>query len=299
MSWTGATTPTGWEQMARLERECAEATAAREPVVAIAKVEALQEALREREWEAILDLARRHCELGHRDDCDRWLSTLRDAGFWDLTRLREDEGFSRIRGEHKFQVLSRAIWANGYIAMLERPERERFQRVDLIFAALGLRTGEKVADVGAGSGYFTIPVAREVGPSGIVWAVDVVPEMLDYLSRRLRMEKLENVRMILAKRDDPMLPAGTIETIVMIDALHYVTDRVAFAAKLRHALVPRGRLVLIDYRPKPWEERPWGPPPEQQIPREKLDEEMVEAGFKVAEQFDFLPEQYFVIYRPR
>jgi hypothetical protein len=85
----------------------------------------------------------------------------------------------------------------------------------------------------------------------------------------------------------------------MIDAIHYVKDRAAYAKKLRTALAPNGRVVIIDYRPKPMSERPWGPPPEQQFPKEQMDGEMAAAGFKVLKSFDFLPEQFFVIYVPK
>lgn len=287
----------GWDDLARLEREYDAALTQPDLEAAIATAAAIEENAAERHREWAYRTARLHCRVGRRDDAYRWLEAARDAGFWDLTRVRGDDAFQSIQTEHKFQVLCRAIWVNGYIAMLERPERASFQKMDLIFAALALRTGERVAEIGAGSGYFTIPIAREVGPTGLVWAVDVVPEMLDHLARRLRMERIENVRPVKAERDDPALPARSVDTILLIDTLHYVADRVAYATRLRATLTARGRVVIIDYRPKPWSERPWGPPPEQQIPRETIDAEMAEAGYRAVESFEFLPEQYFVIYR--
>lgn len=292
-------TRSGWNDLERLEQEYEAAVDRQETERAVQAAESMEEILATKHWETVFRIARLHGQAGHREEVYRWLEAARDIGFWDLGRVRGEVAFQEIRDEHKFQVLCRAIWANGYITMLERPERAAFQRMDLIFAALALRTGERVAEIGAGSGYFTLPVAREVGPTGVVWAVDVVPEMLDYLARRLRMEKLENVRLVKASRDDPSLPAGSADTILLVDTLHYVADRTAFAARLKTALAPRGRIVIIDYRPKPWAERPWGPPPEQQIPRETIDAEMLEAGFKAVEAFDFLPEQYFVIYRTK
>jgi hypothetical protein len=157
-----------------------------------------------------------------------------------------------------------AAWAEGYIEMLERPEREDFQKPDQAMEALAFKRGGKVADVGAGSGYFTVPVAEAVGPEGVVWACDIRQEMLDYVKNRLDKEGLDNVRPTLVEPDDPMLPDG--------------------------------RVVIIDYKPKPWEERPWGPPPEQQFPRETVDEEFAKAGLKVLRAHGFLPEQSFVEY---
>jgi hypothetical protein len=90
-----------------------------------------------------------------------------------------------------------------------------------------------------------------------------------------------------------------VDTILMVDAIHYVKDRTTYATKLRAGLAPGGRLIIIDYRPKPMSERPWGPPPEQQFPRETLDAEMAAAGFKIVAAYDFLPEQFFVVYVPR
>jgi ubiquinone/menaquinone biosynthesis C-methylase UbiE len=161
---------------------------------------------------------------------------------------------------------------------------------------LALKPGERVADIGAGSGYFTIPVARTVGPTGTVWAIDVIQEMLDYVEKRANAEQLQNVQLVEVPRDDPQLPPGGVDTVLMIDTLHYIKDRAGYAKKLRAGLAPGGRVVIIDYIPKPWSERPWGPTPEQQIPRETIDTEFAEAGLKPVRVHDFLPEQYFVEY---
>ena len=163
---------------------------------------------------------------------------------------------------------------------------------------LAFKPGEKVADIGAGSGYFTIRVAKAVGDEGLVWAIDIRPEMLDYIDARLEGEGLENVRLMLVDPDDPQLPKGKVDTILMIDTWHYIRDP-EYAKKLRAGLAPGGRVVIIDYRPRPWEERPWGPPPQQQTPREEVDAHFAEAGLEPAASYDFLPEQYFVIYRAK
>ena len=162
-------------------------------------------------------------------------------------------------------------------------------------AALALAPGERVADIGAGSGYFTIPVAKTVGSSGIVWAIDIRQEMLDYIDNRIEEEKLDNVQLVLVPKDDPQLPAGGVDTILMIDTWHYIRDP-EYAKKLRTALAPGGRVVIIDYKPKPWEDRSWGPPPQQQTSREELDGHFAQAGLKPVKVHDFLDEQYFVEY---
>ena len=155
-----------------------------------------------------------------------------------------------------------------------------------------------VADVGAGSGYFTIPVARAVGADGRVIATDIRQEMLDYIANRLTDEGVTNVELVKVEPDDPGLPAGGVDLVLMVDVMHYVKDRVSYGRKLRSSLSPGGRLVVIDFRHDPDAEREFAPPPEQQIPQGTLDLEMGEAGFEVAASYDFLPEQYFVVYRP-
>jgi len=102
-----------------------------------------------------------------------------------------------------------------------------------------------------------------------VLALDIAPEMLEYLDLRVKARKATNVTLRLVASDDPQLDPGGVDTILMIDAIHYVKDRVAYAKKLRPALAPGGRVVIIDYRPKPMSERPWGPPPEQQFRRSR------------------------------
>ncbi len=149
---------------------------------------------------------------------------------------------------------------------------------------------------GPGSGYFTLRVARAVGPSGEVLAIDINPDILEFLDRRVKEAGLSNVRSVRVEKDDPKLPSGGVDTILMVDTLHYVSGRDAYAKKLRAGLAPGGRVVVIDYRPKPWAERPWGPPPEQKMAREEVDEAMAAAGLVPSKVHDFLPEQFFVEY---
>jgi cyclopropane fatty-acyl-phospholipid synthase-like methyltransferase len=110
---------------------------------------------------------------------------------------------------------------------------------------------------------------------------------------------LSNVRTVRVEKDDPKLPAAGVDTILMVDTLHYVAGRDAYAKKLRAGLAPGGRVVVIDYTPKPWEERPWGPPPSQKMAREEVDEAMAAAGLVPAKVHEFLPEQFFVEYVAR
>jgi protein-L-isoaspartate O-methyltransferase len=265
-------------------------------------LKAAEEALEntEREHvEALYTLARLHAEAGNRDLAYRFLARATAAGFNDRARLLEDDAFRTFREDELFRSQARRAWANGYISLLERANREEVQKSSELMKALAFKPGERVADIGAGSGYFTIPVAKAVGPAGVVHALDISSEMLEYLDFRVKAGKIANVRLGRVKADDPQLEPASVDTILMIDAMHYVKDRVAYAKKLRQGLAQGGRLVIVDYKPKPMSERPWGPPPEQQIPRERMDADMAAAGFAVSQAYDFMPEQYFVVYTPK
>jgi ubiquinone/menaquinone biosynthesis C-methylase UbiE len=246
--------------------------------------------------DSLLQIARLYSLAGDRTNALLWLRRAVKAGYWDAATLQKDEAFQAMSAEPKFREMVRGAWANGYIWMLERDERKGFQKPDKVMKALSLKPGERVAEIGVGSGYFTLRVARAVGPTGVVLGLDAVQEMLDYAKERAEIEKLDNIRFAKVTREDPKLPKTGIDTILMVDVLHYVLDRRAYAKKLRKGLAPGGRVVIIDYTVKPWDERPWGPPPEQQVAREVIDADMATVGLKPAKVHKFLPEQYFVEY---
>jgi ubiquinone/menaquinone biosynthesis C-methylase UbiE len=247
----------------------------------------------------LYNLARLHNLTGDRSEAYRYLYWATDSGFWDRKRMMEDEAFENIRDEELFQELARKAWSNGYLWMLERDQREEYQQKKRVLEALDLRSGQYVVDVGAGSGYFTIPIARIIGPRGTLLATDIKQEMLDYIKRRSKIEQLDNIELLLAKPDDPMLPPGKADLILMVDVYHYIKERTAFGEKLREGLAPGGRLVVIDFIPKPWEERPWGPPPSQRLSEETLSADLARAGLKVVEKYDFISEQFFVVYEAK
>lgn len=267
--------------------DLAKAVALVEQMVAIAEPEHV---------EALYSAAQLHARLGNREKAYLYLSRAVGAGFNDRARLLQEEAFKEYRGEDLFKSLARRAWARGYTDLLERPNREDVQKSPEIMKALNFKPGERVADIGAGTGYFTFQVAKAVGPTGLVLAIDIAPEMLEYLDLRVKAQKAGNIKLRKVTSDDPQLEPGSVDTILMVDTIHYVKDRTAYARKLRPGLASGGRVVVIDYIPKPVSERPWGPPPEQQFPKEELDREMAAAGFKVLRAYDFLPEQFFVIY---
>jgi len=180
------------------------------------------------------------------------------------------------------------------VSRLENVDRAESQRPVAVLSALNIRTGERVADIGAGSGYFTVPISQIVGSSGQVWALDVDQGMLDFLDKRLRLQDIANVRLLQVPPDDPRLPTASIDTVLLVDTYRYLGDRTAYAEKLRMALAPGGRVVVIDEMPQPGSSHD-----SMIIPRSTVDEEMAAAGFRPARSHEVLPHQYFVEYELR
>jgi SAM-dependent methyltransferase len=286
-------------ERALLEQKLAAAAPSKDWASVLQTAARLEEIVEGEHVEAIYRVARLHALLGQRDEACEALERLAQAGLFDVSRVRADEAFAPLREDERFKKAVRSIWLRGYLWLLERPERDAYQKPDQVMAALAFRPGERVADIGAGSGYFARRVSKAVGPSGEVLAIDIAPEVLEYLEARARREGLGNIRTRRVRPDDPQLPSGGVDTILMVDTLHYVKDRAAYAKKLRTGLVPGGRVVVIDFVPKSPEERPWGPPPEQKMSREEVDAAMAEAGLVPARVHGFLTEQFFVEYKAR
>lgn len=185
--------------------------------------------------------------------------------------------------------------AEEYIKALEDPGRDEWQKPDLVVDSLGLKLGDEVADLGAGSGYFTIRLARVVGPAGKVYAVDVDPKLLEYIERRAKEEQLENIQTILADPDDPKLGSNSVDLIFICDVLHHINDRAKYYPLLSRALRPGGRLVNIDFHKR---KLPVGPPEEMKIDRKDVIKELGSQGFELAKEFDILKYQYFLVFEP-
>jgi ubiquinone/menaquinone biosynthesis C-methylase UbiE len=182
-----------------------------------------------------------------------------------------------------------------YVAMLEDPARDGYQKPDEVLRALALRPGEAVADIGSGSGYFALRLAAAVGPSGRVWAVDVDPGMVRHLNERVRDARVDNVRSVLAAPDDPLLPDASVDRFFVCDTWHHVEDQAKYLVLMKKMLRPGGEVVMIDFKKEP---TPMGPPLEMRISRDALVKQMEAAGFRLAAEHSFLPYQYFLVFRP-
>jgi predicted methyltransferase len=179
-----------------------------------------------------------------------------------------------------------------YIAMLEDPGRDAYQKPEQVMSALALRPGEVVADIGSGSGYFTVRLAASVGPSGRVYGVDVDPDMVRHLNRRVRDAGLRNVHTLLALPDDPLLPEP-VDRFLVVDTWHHIDDQPKYLATMRGLLKPGGQVVMIDFQKT---ELPLGPPLAMKIAREDLVKQMEANGFRLAREHTLLPYQYFLVF---
>jgi SAM-dependent methyltransferase len=183
-----------------------------------------------------------------------------------------------------------------YIASLDDPARDAYQKPDEVLKALALRPGEVVADIGAGSGYFALRFARAVGETGRVFAVDVSPDMVRHLNRRLRDAGVRNVVTVLSDADDPLLPDASVDRFVIVNTWHHVADQAKYLALLKKMLKPGGQVVHIDFHER---DLPVGPPVGMKIAREDLVRQMETAGFRLAAEHGFLPYQYFLVFSVR
>jgi ubiquinone/menaquinone biosynthesis C-methylase UbiE len=183
-----------------------------------------------------------------------------------------------------------------YIASLDDPARDAYQKPDEVLKALALRPGEVVADIGAGSGYFALRFARAVGEAGRVYAVDVSPDMVRHLNRKLRDAGIRNVVTVLSDPDDPLLPDASVDRFVIVNTWHHIDHQPRYLGLLKRMLKPGGLVVEVDFHKR---ELPVGPPMGMKIAREDLVKQMEDAGFRLAAEHTFLPYQYFLVFAVR
>jgi arsenite methyltransferase len=181
-----------------------------------------------------------------------------------------------------------------YLDRLDRPERDQDQKPAQVVDALGLKPGMYVADLGAGSGYFTRRFVEAVGETGKVYVIDVEPEALKYVEESLiRMHRPFEAEFILARPDNPKIPVESVDLIFVCDTYHHLEDRTDYFRNVKSALKPGGRIALIDFY---HDERSGelGFPKRHLVPRVKVIEEMTAAGYRLSKEHSFLPKQYFL-----
>ena len=196
-----------------------------------------------------------------------------------------------ISGRRFAQVMSAAG-----AAWLDRPERIEEEQPDRALDVLKIPKGAVVADVGAGSGYMTVKLAKRVGPTGMVYANDIQPEMLRLLGLRLKADRITNVTLVQGEVDNPRLPASTLDLELMVDVYHEFSAPQTMLKHLRDALKPTGRLVLFEYR-KEDPSIPIRPEHKMSVAEAKL--ELEAEGFTLSQVDESLPRQHILVFTKR
>lgn len=189
--------------------------------------------------------------------------------------------------EHRFEDAER------YAKSFDDPARDQWQMPDRVIDALALRPGQSVADIGAGTGYFTVRLAKSAAAPK-VYAVDIEPSMLEYVRQRATKEGLSNVVAVQAASEGPNLPEP-VDLVLIVDTYHHIPNRVEYFTELRGSIKPLGRLAIVDFR----KGAPGGPPDEFRFTPDQISGELEDAGFVLHEQHDFLPRQIFLVYQAK
>lgn len=181
--------------------------------------------------------------------------------------------------------------ADDYIKLLESERRQSELQVAKVIESLKVKPGQRIADIGSGSGLFTRPLAKQAGSKGVVYAVDIDPELIKYVEKTAAEQNLTNIKTIMGAEDDPKLPEK-VDLIVIIDTLHHIANQPTYLKGLKKYLNPKGRIALIDFT------KTWPAGHEKMIYKvEDLDGWMKAAGFKQIEKYDFLDNDFFVVYQ--
>jgi cyclopropane fatty-acyl-phospholipid synthase-like methyltransferase len=189
--------------------------------------------------------------------------------------------------EHRFDDPER------YAKEFDDPARDTWQMPARILDTLGFPAGQAVADIGAGTGYFSMRLAKL--PAALtVYAVDIEPSMVQYLKDRAAKAGLKNVIAVQASADSPNLPAP-VDAVLVVDTYHHIASRVEYFRKLRASFKPSGRMAIIDFR----KDAPTGPPPQFRLTERQISSELMQAGYQLMESYTFLPRQLFLVYQPK
>jgi ubiquinone/menaquinone biosynthesis C-methylase UbiE len=188
--------------------------------------------------------------------------------------------------EHRFDDPER------YAKSFDDPARDAWQMPARVIDTLALPPGAAVADVGAGTGYFSVRLAKAI-PAGTVYAVDVEPSMLGHIRKRALAEGLKNVVTVQASGTSPSL-TKPVDIVLVVDTYHHLPARPTYFRELQKSLAAGGRVAIIDFR----KDSPDGPPPEFRFEADQIIAEMKQAGYRLDAKHDFLPRQHFLVFRP-
>ncbi|HXZ32465.1 MAG TPA: class I SAM-dependent methyltransferase [Terriglobales bacterium] len=176
----------------------------------------------------------------------------------------------------------------GDLSIFDSPGREERLQINRVMDILGISAGKNVADIGAGSGWFTVRAAARVTDSGMVYAVDINPDAIRYIDKRITENQLHNVKTILSRSDDPLLPANSVDAVLLLKTYHEVEKPVALFENLRISLRPGAKIGIIDRN---------GNGENHGVEREVVIREVSQAGYKLIGQYDFVKDgmDYFLV----
>lgn len=181
----------------------------------------------------------------------------------------------------------------GDLTVFDSPGRDQRLQINRVMDILGITPGKNVADVGAGSGWFTVRAAHRVGSSGTVYAVDINPDAIRYIDHRVKSESLSNVKTILSKADDPLLPQNAVDAVLLLKTYHEVADPVALLERLRSSLRPGAKLGIIDRN---------GNGTDHGVSRKIVVQEAEQAGYRLLQNYNFVKPDgmdYFLVFALR
>ena len=181
--------------------------------------------------------------------------------------------------------------AQKWSQIFDDPKRDAWQKPHEVIQALALRADAVIADVGSGTGYFSARLANMV-PQGRVYAVDTEPDMVHYVADRARREGLKNLTAVAAKPDDAKLPQKA-DLVLFVDVYHHIENRQRYFRRLAESIKQGGRVAIIDFRM----DSPDGPPKSARIVPERVKAELKSAGYELAQEHSFLPNQYFLVFQ--
>jgi ubiquinone/menaquinone biosynthesis C-methylase UbiE len=177
-----------------------------------------------------------------------------------------------------------------WIKRFEDPERDKWQRPAEVVKAMDLKPGDVVADIGAGTGYFTRHIAAAVGPSGKAIGLDIEPGMVKYMEEDAKKLNLSNYEARVVKTDNPELGPHSVDVIFLCDTYHHIENRLEYFRNVSPSLKPGGRLVIVDFI----KDTDFGPPREHKMAKESVIEELLKAGYRLIKSHDLLQHQYFL-----
>ena len=181
------------------------------------------------------------------------------------------------------------------LGLIQAPDRELWQKPDQIMDALLIAEGSVVADLGAGGGWFTVRLARRVGPNGLVYAEDIQPEMIEAIARRVQDEGLRNVRTVLGTATDPRLPSN-VDAVLIVDVYHEMDDPVTVLKNVARSLKPQGRIGVVGYNPGGGGP---GPAPDERVDPETVVKDATEAGLVLTSREPVPPFQFLLVFAPQ